>query len=219
MASLLPRAVNQYLLSLEPSNSRVLKEMEAEARRRSFPIIGPQCGRRMAILTMACWIDSVFEMGSGFGYSTVWFASAVGKKGLVVHTEYDPENSEKAQKYLAKAGLASRCRFEVGDAIEILKREKRKFGCILIDIDKHLYPEALKAAVPKLNEGGLIFTHNAVWSGRVANGAADKATRGIRRYNKEIMAHPELASYIDPVDDGLAVSLKVSREQRRLLPL
>lgn len=193
--------------------------MEAEARKRRFPIIGPQCGRRLAALTVAIGGTRVFEMGSGFGYSTLWFASAVGSSGLVVHTDFDAANSAQAKEYLSEARLAARCVFFTGDAISLLGKEKGRFDCILIDIEKRNYPEALALAVKKLNLGGLVFTHNALWGGRVAGRARDAATEGIRRYNKEAMSHPELISYLDPVDDGLAVSLKVGRAIRRRLPL
>lgn len=214
MASLLPKKLNEYLVKLESSDNSVLREMEREAKQRKFPIIGPQCGRRMAVLASAIGARSVFEMGSGFGYSTLWFAAAVGRGGLVVHTEYDPENSRRAEMYLKKAKLHSRCRFEVGDALELLKRQQGRFDCILIDVDKHSYPEALAAALPKLRVGGLIFTHNTLWSGRVADRPSDAATKGVQAYNREMMANPELLSYLDPVDDGLAVSLKVGKSAK-----
>lgn len=219
MASLLPKKLNAYLESLERSNHPVLRKMEAEASKRGFPIIGPQCGRRMAVLASAIGARRVFEMGSGFGYSTVWFAAAVGPQGEVVHTEFDPENSRAAATFLKEAGLSKRCRFEVGDAVSALKKESGPFDCFLIDIDKHAYPEALRVAVPKLRVGGLIFAHNTLWSGRVAEPGGNPQTRGIKEFNKAVMAHPELMSYIDPADDGLAVCLKVTRGQKNRFKL
>jgi predicted O-methyltransferase YrrM len=37
----------------------------------------------------------------------------------------------------------------------------------------------------------------------------DEATETIRRFNRAIMEHPELLSFINPVHDGLSVSLRV----------
>lgn len=219
MASQLTPALTKYLEKLEASQSEVLREMEKEAQRRDFPIIGPQCGRVLAILTLAIGGRRVFEMGSGFGYSTVWFASAVGAAGEVVHTDYDLGNTARAREYLEKAGLVERVRFLNGDGLELLAAEREAFDAILIDIEKEQYPLALQVAVPKLRTGGLLFCHNVIWSGRVAEETADPATFAIRQYNREIMEHAELVSFIDPVHDGLAVSLKVSAEDRSRIPV
>lgn len=201
---------DEYLKELEKSCHPVLAEMEAEAKEKDFPIIGPQCGRRLMILAMAIGATRVFEMGSGYGYSTVWFCHAVGADGEVVHTDGDSQNTARAKEYLSKAGFESRTRFLTGDAIGLLEAEEGPFDVVLIDIDKQDYPKALAVAVPKLRVGGLILTHNTKWFGKAADpSVTDEATLGIRQYNVDSFAHPELATYIDPADDGLGVSLKV----------
>ena len=172
------------------------------------------------ILAKAVNAKRVFEMGSGFGYSTIWFAHAVGAGGTVVHTDGDSNNTSQAKEYVARAGFADRVRFETGDAVGILEAEDELFDVILIDIDKKDYPSALKAAVPKLREGGFILTHNTIWSNRVADPSeTGDDTEGIRSYNKNAYSHPELATFIDPVDDGLGISLKVGSEFRSTLPI
>src|SRR5205814_1707352 len=90
------------------------------------------------------------EMGSGFGYSTYWFAQAVGEGGRVVHTDGDAKKSADAKDYLARAGLAARVTFEVGDAVAVLKKYPGPFDVVIIDIDKRGYrPElATRAASP-----------------------------------------------------------------------
>ncbi len=210
MASPLPEQLNQYLVKLDGSAHPVLMEMEEVARQEQFPIIGPQCGRTMAILATAIGAKRVFEMGSGYGYSTLWFALAVGEGGEVVHTDSDQSNSERARAFLSRAGVVDRCRFLVGDAHELLAAESGPFDCVLIDIEKTGYVRALEAAVPRLRAGGLLFAHNVLWSGRVADPEnREDSTEGIRAFNLAARAHPELLTFLDPADDGLSVSLKV----------
>ena len=217
MGNQLKEKVSDYLLKLEASTHPVLREMEALAREKKFPIIGPQCGRALATLALAVGAKNVFEMGSGYGYSTLWFAAAIGDGGMVTHTDGDPANTALAKEFLVKAGLEDRCAFLNGDANELLAKAKGEYDVILIDIDKKDYPLALKVACQKVRMGGLILTHNVLWSGRAAKKAKDSATEGIQQYNREIMLHEELLSFIDPTDDGLGVSLRVSAEQRRAL--
>ncbi len=210
MASQLTPALAEYLEQLESSQAPIFREMEELAQQEGFPIIGPQCGRVLACLSLAIGARRVFEMGSGFGYSTLWFALALGKEGEVVHTDFDSKNSERAREFLKKAGAGARCRFKVGDAVDLLLGEPLPFDVILIDIDKLQYLRALEVAVRKVRVGGLILAHNVLWRGRVADpGEKDSATEAIRGFNRAIMEHPELLSFINPVHDGLSVSLKV----------
>lgn len=216
MGSQLAPSVAEYLRELERSRHPVLLEMERIARDEEFPIIGPECGRALAVLSAAIEAKRVFEMGSGFGYSTLWFALAVGEGGEVVHTDSEETNSRRAQEFLARAGVEHRCRFLVGDAHELLLAETGPFDCILIDIEKSGYPKALEEAAPRLRPGGLLFAHNTLWSGRVADPfEADEATEGIRKFNQAVHNHPDFATFLNPVDDGLSISLRVRAPGQR----
>src|SRR5205823_5837286 len=120
----------------------------------------------------------------GFGYSTWWFAHAVGEGGRVVHTEGDAGNSALAKSNLERAHMANRVTFEVGDAREIITRYPGPFDVIFIDIDKDGYPEALELARVRVRPGGLIITDNALWAGRVASDDRSPTTTAIQTYNK-----------------------------------
>lgn len=210
MANHLSPELDRYLVAHHASRSPILREMEQWAKENDFPIFGPECGRTVATLSVAIEARRVFEMGSGVGYSTVWFAAAVGPTGEVVHTDGDAANTEAARGYLDRAGFLDRCRFLNGDALELLAQEQEPFDCILIDVNKTQYPLALRIATEKLRYGGLIFTHNAIWSGRVADTSdMEPSTVAIRQYNRDAVDHPELMTFLDPIHDGLAISLKV----------
>lgn len=208
MLSLLPDEVERYLSDLLPARDPPLVEMEERAQRDRFPIIGPLVGTLCELLARAIGARRVFEMGSGFGYSTIWFARAVGDGGEVVHTDGDARNSTDARAYVERAGLAARVRFLVGDARDLLSAEAGPFDVIFCDIDKDGYPRALEIARPRLRAGGLLITDNTLWSGRVARDDDAPDTRGIRAYNAAAFAAPDLTSIIVPLRDGVAVSLK-----------
>src|SRR2546429_7828742 len=73
--------VATYLDALVPPRPARLAELEAEARRTGFPIIGPATGQLCYLLARLSNARHVFELGSGFGYSTAWFARAVKENG------------------------------------------------------------------------------------------------------------------------------------------
>ena len=184
--------------------------MEQRAERERFPIIGPLVGRFVHQMALTIAARDVFEMGSGFGYSTWWFAQAVGGNGRVVHTEGSAERSGEARKYLERAGLASRVTFEVGDARETIKKYPGPFDIVFIDVDKDGYPAALELARSRVRAGGLILTDNVLWSGRVLDAAStEPATRGVLEYDAEAFGAPDLFTTIVPLRDGVAVSLKL----------
>ena len=85
--------VTEYLNDLVPSRPDVLAEMEKAAEEEGFPIIGPAAGQFCYLTARMIGARSIFELGSGFGYSTAWFARAVRENGggRVVHTVWDEE--------------------------------------------------------------------------------------------------------------------------------
>jgi caffeoyl-CoA O-methyltransferase len=206
--------IETWLHDRQSSEDPVLIEMENRARKERFPIIGPLVGRFVHQMAMAISARDIFEMGSGFGYSTWWFAQAVGATGRVVHTEGSADRSNEARKYLERSGLATRVTFEVGDALESIKKYPGPFDIVFIDVDKEGYPAALELARSRVRPGGLILTDNVLWSGRILDAdSKDESTRGVLAYDAEAFAAPDLFTTIVPLRDGVAVSLKLSKPE------
>ena len=96
------RAVEDYLYSLLPPRDEVLTEIEAEAAKRKIPIVGPAVGRILYQLAIMIRAKTVFELGSAIGYSTIWWARAVGEGGRVIYTDGD---RKKAKKHAATSNV------------------------------------------------------------------------------------------------------------------
>lgn len=201
-------SVEDYLYNLLPPRDEVVAEMEAEAAKNEVPIIGPAVARIAYQLAKILGAKRVFEMGSAIGYSTIWWARAVGDGGRVVYTDGDPKNAEKARRYFQRAGVGDRITVRVGDAIEILSEEKEPFDIIFNDIDKSDYPRAFRVALPHLRSGGLFITDNVLWSGRVAQPGPDAETRAILELNRSTYESADVFTTILPIRDGLSVCVK-----------
>src|SRR5581483_5210372 len=203
-------AIDQYLLSLLPPRDAVLSAMEAEAARRNVPIVGPAVGRVLCQLAQLIGAKSVFEMGSAIGYSTLWWARAVGEGGKVIYTDGSQKNADEARRNFEKAGVLDRVTIKVGDAIEILSEQKEAFDIVFNDIDKDDYPRAFRVAAPRVRKGGLFVADNVLWSGKVAQpeGRADAPTKAILEFNRLLYSSPEFFTTIIPLRDGVAVALK-----------
>ena len=203
--------VEQYLYALLPERDKVVSEMEAYAGEHRVPIIGPAVARLLSLMARVSGAKRIFEMGSAIGYSTIWLARAVGPKGKVFYTDGDSANAQRAREYFKRAGVTKRVNVQVGDALELVKKTPGKFDLIFNDVDKHQYPDALRAAVPKLKRGGLFITDNTLWSGKAARPAApdDKATLGVQEFNRLVYASKELYPVLIPLRDGVTVCRKL----------
>ena len=207
-------SVEEYLRALVPEPDPVRAEMERLAQARDFPIIGPLVGNLCGLLAQAIGAKRVFEMGSGYGYSTLWFSRAVGEGGTVVHTDGSADNSRLARELLARAGLADRVRFEVGDAREILRGEIERngplsFDILFNDIDKEQYPDVLPLARKAVRRGGLLICDNMIWFGRVLEAdPADDTTRGILELTLRLKQAEDFRTTLIPIRDGVTVSLR-----------
>jgi caffeoyl-CoA O-methyltransferase len=201
--------VDDYMYSLLPKREPVLQEMEDYASKHDIPIVGPAVARVLQQLALTINAKTVFELGSAIGYSTIWWAQAVGEKGRVIYTDGDPKNATRARGYFDRAGVSNRITLHTGDALEVLSEQKQQFDVIFNDVDKEDYPRVLRLISSRLRKGGLFITDNVLWSGRVAEkNPKESRTRAIIEFNRLLYSSGEFFTTILPIRDGLAVALK-----------
>lgn len=201
--------VEKYVYDILPERDAVLKEMEQQAKDRDIPIIGPAVARVLYQYARLIHAKRVFEMGSAIGYSTLWWARAVGDDGEVFYTDGDPAKAVEAKSYLKRAGVEQRVRIAVGDALELLSEQKQQFDIIFNDVDKEDYPRVLHLVPERLRKGGLFITDNVLWSGLVTQQPKEDSTRAIQEFNQRLYAMPEFFTTILPLRDGVSVSVKL----------
>ncbi len=209
MRDLVAPELDRYIRELLPPRHPVIAEMEEQARQRDIPIVGPAVATLLATLARSIGARRVFELGSAIGYSTAFFAQAVGPEGKVFYTDGSEKNAREARGYLERLGLADRVAVQVGEAVARLEATSGDFDVVFIDIDKDGYPAALEAAGPRVRPGGYLLADNVLWSGRVVDEAVrDPATEGIREFNRRLFARPDFSSVIVPLRDGVAIARK-----------
>jgi caffeoyl-CoA O-methyltransferase len=202
-------AVEDYIYSLLPPRDEVLTEIETQAAQRKIPIVGPAVGRILYQLALMINAKTVFELGSAIGYSTIWWARAVGESGRVIYTDGDRKKADEARGYFERAGVTKQIAIKTGDALELISEEKQQFDIVFNDIDKEDYPRVLKLALPRLRKGGLFVTDNVLWSGKVAQeDPTEASTKAILEFNQMLYASKDLFTTILPIRDGVSVAMK-----------
>ncbi len=200
--------VEDYLYAMLPPRDEVLAEMEADASQNDVPIVGPAVARVLYQLAVIGGAKTIFEMGSAIGYSTIWWARAVGEGGRVVYTDGDRKLAERARRYFDRASVSQRITVRVGDALEILSEEKESYDIVFNDVDKIDYPRVVRLALPRLKSGGLFITDNVLWKGKLSKPNPDAQTKAILAFNKLICESPDLFTTILPIRDGISVCVK-----------
>lgn len=202
-------AVEDYIYSMLPPRDEVLTEIEAEAAKRDIPIVGPAVGRILSQLALMIGAKTVFELGSAIGYSTIWWARAVGEGGRVIYTDGDRKKADEARRYFDRAGVQGRITIHTGDALEFLSEQKTEYDIIFNDVDKEDYPRVFKLVLPRLRKGGLFVTDNVLWSGKVAQkDPSEASTKAILEFNRLLYSSQALFTTILPIRDGVAVAVK-----------
>src|SRR2546421_12281284 len=134
-----PRIGGYMAEGLQRFDEPVLLEMEAEAARRGFPIVGRNVGVTLEVFARSIGARRVMELGSGFGYSAYWFARAVGPGGEVHCTDESEELVGDAEGYLTRAGLWDRVTYHVADGLEVLADSEGEFDVVYVDTHKFQY--------------------------------------------------------------------------------
>ncbi|HXF48155.1 MAG TPA: O-methyltransferase [Verrucomicrobiae bacterium] len=206
---LLYQGLDEYLLKVTPAREPVLQEMEALAKEKDFPIIGPLVGRFLYQLAHLTKARRILELGSGYGYSAFWFARAIGARGHIFCTEGDAENARRARDFFKKGKIKTQIEYRIGDALKLAAKIPGKFDIILCDIDKWEYPAVAPFAEKRLKKGGVLVTDNLLWSAQVLDENPDEDTKGILEFTKKLYASRHFFTTILPLRDGVSVSIRL----------
>lgn len=203
--------VQDYLTTLVPPRPPEVQTMEAYAQEHHFPIIGPVAGQMCYQIARMIGARRIFELGSGYGYSTAWFAQAVQENGggVVHHVVWDEKLSQQARHHLGALGYNDLIRYHMAEAVATLRETDGPFDLIFNDIDKHGYPASLPVIAEKLRPGGVLIIDNMLWSGRVLdNEDQSENTQGVRRCTELLTTDSGWITSLMPIRDGLIVAMK-----------
>ncbi|HXA78926.1 MAG TPA: class I SAM-dependent methyltransferase [Candidatus Acidoferrales bacterium] len=188
------RGAEEHKLQLKGSRDEWME------RRDEFLIaVGPATGQLLNILAKSVKAKTILELGTSYGYSTVWLAEAArATGGKLVTLDKAAYKHDYARAMLAKAGLSAHVDFRLGDARETLKSLAGPFDFVLVDLWKDLYIECLDLFYPKLSPGAFIAADNMILPENYREDAL--------KYRKHVRSRPKIDSVLLPVGSGVELS-------------
>ncbi len=192
----------------------ILKKIKEDARKINREInINPEEGQLLQILIKLGNFKKIMEIGTFFGYSTIWLARATGKDAKIYTIERDKESIEKAKNNFKSAELEDKIVVLEGDAKDILRNLNEEFDMIFIDAEKNHYLDYLDWAEKNLKHGGLLIADNTLLSGAVYSEELPyrirKSTKeSMEMFNKRLADDKKYLSILLPAEDGMTIALK-----------
>jgi len=185
-------------------------EKAATAGPQRIPIVDRDSGRVLSAL--AAGRRRIVEVGTAFGYSTLWLALGQGRDGTIVTIDPDRSRTDRARGWWREAGIGDdRITVVTAKALDAFAADepalRGPFDLAFIDALKPEYRAYLDALVPRLAPGALVVADNVLWSGRVADDAADdRETVALRAFDAAVLRDDRFVATILPVGDGLLVA-------------
>jgi caffeoyl-CoA O-methyltransferase len=185
--------------------------IEAAAAEPRIPIVDRDAGRVLSVL--AGGRRRIVEVGTAFGYSTLWLAMGQPDDGTIVTIDPDRERTDRARAWWREAGIGDARITQVNaKALEAFEARDPAlagpFDLAFIDALKPEYGAYLDHLIDgRLAPGALILADNVLWSGRVSGATPvdgeDTNTAALRAFSERVLGDRRFTATILPVGDGL----------------
>jgi predicted O-methyltransferase YrrM len=146
----------------------------------------------------------ILEIGTSYGYSTLWFVDAMNNSKIIT-VEKNPKKIKLAKENFRKAGVSKKIEIKEGIARDVLiqlskSKSKEQFDFIFIDADKEEYPFYFDICLPMLKKGGIIAADNIIFPRRFK--------KYIKKYLNHISTVKNVQSITVPIGNGQEISFK-----------
>ena len=165
--------------------------------------VGAEVGAFLHALILARRPRRILELGTSYGYSTLFLADAArAVDARVVTMELADYKQAHARAELTEAGLADVVDWRLGDAVALTRDDPGSFDFALLDIWKELYLPCFEALYPKLDEEGVICADNMI--------SPAVARPEVREYRAAVQAKLDLQTALLPIGQGIELTVRWS---------
>jgi predicted O-methyltransferase YrrM len=210
--------------------SKVLSKLEEQSKlERLGEVVVPRSEMMLAITSdtgtffnitlKAMRAKRILEIGTSYGYSTLWFAEALMQINEVSNTrseksiitiEMDHSKVERANKNFDEAGIKNIIDLKEGQADDVLseisknylKDGDRLFDFVFFDADKENLRHYFDIVLPMVRVGGIIATDNMLYP--------EEYRSMMTNYNNYIKNKPNIQSMMIPIGNGEELTIKLA---------
>ena len=213
MSNIVNDLVEDYIRDTLKEKEGLLKELEDYAHENSVPIVHKEVSELLKVLLKVQKPKRILEVGCAIGYSSILFASTIGKDCEIITVERNEKMIEKAKENIKLAGFENNITILEGDAQELLSQVEGEFDMIFLDAAKGQYKLFYDMVIDKLKVDGLLISDNILYKGMVAHDdfvirRKKTIVKRMRTYLDYICNCGYLDTSLIPIGDGVALSYK-----------
>jgi len=158
-----------------------------------------------SVLLKAIRARRILEVGTSAGFSTLWFADAIGKNRntKIITIEMNPQKVEWALKNFKEAGFDKMIEIKQGLALDLLHDLKGKFDFVFLDADKENIIRYFDLVLPLVRIGGIIAADNMLYP--------DHFRPTMKRYALHVHSKPNTQSITVPIGLGEEITIKLRK--------
>jgi predicted O-methyltransferase YrrM len=175
----------------------LLLELEQHGRKDGVPIVSRETGRFLSVLVHMMQANRILEIGTGYGFSTLWMALAQPPLGKIWTIDPDSERTMTALSYFERAGEDDYITILNQDALELLENfQQRNLDIVFLDSGRERYREYLDLVIPMLKLSGVVVVDDCY--------ASD-----LEAFNEYFLEHPDLDAMILPLGNGTGIGARI----------
>lgn len=164
--------------------------------------VGEAPAEVLRALIIAHGSRTIVELGTSYGFSTLFLADAARQTGgRLITFELSEKKQAYARERIVRAGLADHVEWRLGNAVDLLGELEGPVDFAFIDLWKDLYVPCFHALEPKLAANAIIAADNMLQP--VA------ARENAERYRAAVRANPAFTSTLMPIGHGIELSCRV----------
>jgi predicted O-methyltransferase YrrM len=133
-------------------------------RRERVRNVEPESARMLVVLVRALRPQSMLELGTSNGYSTIWLADAArAVGGRLTSVEIDPGRSAQSEQNLQHAGLSEHVQLRLEDVqVTLAGSADEAWELIFLDAERPAYTSYWPELLRMLRPGGLLVVDNVI---------------------------------------------------------
>jgi predicted O-methyltransferase YrrM len=209
----IPEELDDYVVAHSESEPELLQQLTRETFQKILQprmSSGPYQGRVLSMISKLIHPNSILEIGTFTGYSTLCLAEGLKSNGTIDTIDINEELFDFQRQFFDKSEYGSQIFQHLGNALEVIPKLKKTFDLVFIDADKDNYVNYFNLIIDSLKTGGIILSDNVLWSGKVIEplDPKDKMTKAVLDYNVLLKTDDRVETVVLPIRDGLTISRK-----------